>query len=1044
MPPIRLEALRDVLLSVEKPARYTGGELHSIAKDLSGLPIKMALAFPDTYEIGMSHLGLKILYAMLNRRADVAAERVFCPWPDMEAVMRARRIPLYTLETHTPVREFDVVGFSLQHELCYTNILTMLDLAGIPLRSAERGEDDPLIIAGGPVAFSPEPIAEFIDLFLIGDGEEALPRLLDEHLRLKGLIEPGTPGRREKILRSLTRIDGVYVPALYQTAPDSSSGYVCVTGPRPGIPARLPEGTGLPPHPAGQAQERRRADPTLLQIGGRTSAGAAPAPAGPGAATPPGEEPVPFPIRRAIVWDLDKYPFPTETIVPFAEVVHDRVSVEIARGCVEGCRFCQAGIIYRPVRERNTDSILESIVKGLDATGHDEASIVSLSDADYSCFPNLVEKVMDVLEPRGVGLGLSSLRVYGLTDKVTEQIARVKKTGFTIAPEAGTQRLRDVINKGIREEDIEKASRTVFRAGWPLVKLYFMIGQPTETEEDVVGIARTGEKVMAIGRRAKAEVKEQARAAGLPEPEDAQRGPTVHLSASSFIPKPHSTFQWAAMDAPELLRAKQELVRRSLRDRGIKFKHHAVDESVLECVLSRGDRRLGPVIERAWRSGARFDSWNEHFRLDRWLEALAAEGLAAEEFAAQIPPDSGLPWDHIDTMVAKDFLLKDYLKATRERFAPACMRPVKLEDGRLPRPETIVCYNCGVACDLEKIKDDKRAVYEGVLRTAEQLKSPPRPEPSPARWRYRVAFRKAGTMAYLSHLDLVRTFTRALRRARVPLRLSQGFSPHPEVAFGPALALGVESRAEYLEFTTVTAVDTAATLAALAAALPADLGVHAIVPVAPQAPSLSASIGGALYALEVPLEGMNGEGGIRLRTARGSAPNGAAGAPGSPAGGAGDGEALLTPAEVAGAFEALLAKTEAHVVRRKKDRDAQVEVRGSILLLEVRQAEDRLLVRLGLRMGPQGAVKPSEILQAALGGLPAFFVLRREELLVEEGGRWLSPLAAAGADPSRLAGRPSAAPDTERGAAASGIEISEAPGVPVFRTPGATPLSSSI
>jgi radical SAM-linked protein len=1002
MPPIQLDALREILLKVEKPARYTGGELHSIVKDLPSLPIKVALVFPDAYEIGMSHLGLKLLYALLNRRPDVAAERVYCPWPDMEEAMRAAGIPLFSLETRTPVREFDVVGFSLQHELCYTNILTMLDLAGIPLRSDGRRDEDPLIIAGGPVAFCPEPIADFIDLFLIGDGEEAFPRLLEEHLRLKGAFPVGTPSRREKILRSLTRIDGIYAPSLYDTAVDAAGGYLCVRGPRAGIPARVPRGTGKPVHPAKQARQGG-----LLQVGGaRSAAGTesvADAADAVGAAeetadVPLGEEPVPFPIRRAIVWDLDKYPFPADTIVPFTEVVHDRVSVEIARGCVEGCRFCQAGIIYRPVRERSTDSIVTSIIKGLDATGHDEASIVSLSDADYSCFPNLVEKVMDLLEPRGVGLGLSSLRVYGLTDKVTEQIARVKKTGFTIAPEAGTQRLRDVINKGICDADIEKASRTVFRAGWPLVKLYFMIGQPTETDEDVVGIARTGEKVMAIGRQAKAGLREAARAAGLPEPEDALRGPSVHLSASSFIPKPHSTFQWARMNSPEELRAKQVLVRRSLHDRGIKFKHHAVEESVLECVLSRGDRRMGRVVERAWRSGARFDSWTEHFRLDRWLDALTAEGFDVSLFTREIPLEARLPWDHIDTMVDRDYLLKDYRKAIQIRFAPACMRPVKLDDGRVPRPETIVCYNCGVDCDLDKIRDDKARIYEGVFRTPEELKPPPpplmaaAPQPLPLRFRYRLSFRKTGTMVYLSHLDLLRTMNRALKRARVPLRMSQGFSPHPEIAFGPALALGVESRAEYLDFNATSPVDPGATLEALTATLPADLGVDALVPVAPLAPSLSAAIGGAVYTIEAPIEVEAEREILRLE----------------------DGRPLSIP-EAGRAFEALLASPEAHVVRRRKDREVRVEVRGSILQLDVQRhaapespsgqgrSGGRLSIRLALRMSPQGAVKPAEVLEAALGTLPASFSLRRDELLVAEGSGWVSPLQGAGADPARVA-----------------------------------------
>ncbi|MEE9217723.1 MAG: TIGR03936 family radical SAM-associated protein [Acidobacteriota bacterium] len=1007
MPPIRHEDLTAALSSVDKPARYTGGELHSVVKDLSGIPIKVALAFPDTYEIGMSHLGLKILYGLLNRRDDVAAERVYCPWPDMEREMRARSIPLYTLETHTPVREFDVMGFSLQHELCYTNILTMLELAGIPLRTVERRPADPLIIAGGPVAFCPEPIAEFIDLFLIGDGEEAFPLLLGEHLRLSRALPPGTPQRREKILRSLARIQGVYVPSLYEVALDSGSGLQYVCGPRPGIPARPPLGAGKPVHPAKQARNRAGTESGLTQIKSKTEGqpglGSGPVAEGPGRGAgaqpgetaliassdlPPGEEPVPFPVRRAIVWDLERYPFPTDIIVPFTEVVHDRVSVEITRGCVEGCRFCQAGIIYRPVRERNTDSIVRSLIGGLEATGHDEASLVSLSDADYSCFPNLVEKVMDLLEPRGVALGLSSLRVYGLTDEVTEQIARVKKTGFTIAPEAGTQRLRDAINKGIRDEDIDKAAYTVFRSGWARVKLYFMIGQPTETEEDVIGIARTGQRVIALGRRAKKEVRERARAAGLPVPEDAQRGPSVHLSASSFIPKPHSTFQWARMNAPEELRAKQALMRRSLKDRGIKFKHHEVEESLLECVLSRGDRRLGRVIERAWKNGARFDSWSEHFRLERWLEALAAEGLGIELFTREIPLEARLPWDHVDTMVDKQYLLNDYRKALQTRFAPACMRPVKLEDGRVPKPETIVCYNCGVVCDLEKIKQDKHDIYEGVLSTPGDLLPPPAIEPGAERWRYRLSFRKRGMMIYLSHLDLVRTFTRALRRAGLPLRLTQGFSPRPEVAFGPALALGVESRAEFLEFNTVRAVDPASTLRALAATLPADLGVWALVPVAPRAPSLTAVIGGALYTVEIPLQEENGERSLAL-------------SPGAfPSAGA---ASRLSVEDAGRAFERFVSRSEAFVVRRKKDREVRVEVRGAILLLEVERRESSLRVRLGLRMGPQGAVKPVEVLEAALGAPPASFRLRRDDLLVAEGERWVSPLRGADADVDRLA-----------------------------------------
>jgi len=531
------ETIDRILAGVEKPARYLGGEFNEVVKDHARVPMKVALAFPDTYEIGMSHLGLRILYDLFNRRDDMLMERVFAPWPDLERALRENAQPLFTLENRAPLTAFDVVGFTLQFELCYTNILMMLDLAGIPLRAEDRGEGDPLIVGGGPVAFSPEPIAPFFDLFHIGDGEEAFPRLVERYVELKkaAASAPGTPKeKRASILRELTAIPGTYVPMFYETRRDPKSGLDAV------VPRAYP---GWSP---------------------------------------------PFPVKRAVVEDINAYPFPAATIVPHAEIVHDRVSVEIARGCTEGCRFCQAGIIYRPVRERTPESIIDSALSGLEKTGYDEISITSLSPADYSCFPTLVEKVMDRVADARVGVSVSSLRPYGLTEHLAEQIGRVRRTGFTIAPEAGSQRMRDVLNKGITEENILTAARNASRQGWELIKLYMMIGVAGETDEDLQAIVDLAHAIHDIQR---------AEARRTPQGKRVQ--PRVNLSASSHIPKPFAPFQWMAMDSTDTLYAKQQLIQDRIRRKGVRFKRHHVETSRLEGVMSRGDRRVADVIEIA-------------------------------------------------------------------------------------------------------------------------------------------------------------------------------------------------------------------------------------------------------------------------------------------------------------------------------------------------------------------------------------------------------------------------------------------------------------
>src|SRR5678815_3202938 len=777
----RIEA---ILERVEKPARYMGGEFNSVVKDHSTTAVKVALAFPDTYEIGMSHLGLRILYDLFNKREDMLMERVFAPWPDLEQELRANGLPLFTLETRSPLTAFDIIGFTLQFEMCYTNILQMLDLAGIPFHAEQRGDDWPLIVGGGPVAFSPEPIAPFFDLFHIGDGEECFPLLAERYVRLKGEVTGSPRQRREKILRELAEIPGVYVPQFYATRRDPHCG--------------------------------------LDHVVPREDLGWAP----------------PFPVKRAVLDDINRFPFPANTVVPHAEIVHDRVSVESARGRTEGCRFCQAGIIYRPVRERTPESIIDSALSGLEKTGYDEISITSLSPADYSCFPTLVEKIMDRVADARVGVSVSSLRPYGLTEHLAEQIGRVKKTGFTIAPEAGSQRMRDVLNKGITEENILMAARNASRQGWDLIKLYMMIGVIGETDDDLQAIVDLGHKIYDVQRA------ELRKAKG-------RLQPRINLSASSHIPKPFAPFQWMAMETVETLYAKQQFIAERVHRKGIKFKRHHVEVSQLEGVMSRGDRRVAAAIEIAYRKGCRFDGWTEYFRYDLWLDAFREAGLDFTIYLAELPLESTLPWDHIDCLVEKKFLLREYERARKGLLSPACEKPYRKHNMPPEMGDKLICYDCGCACDLDHIKKERVDGYQGLLqlRPARKPLSPP-PIDGPS-FRYRAAFRKLGQMRFLSHLDLLRTMSRAFRRAGIPLKYSQGFNPRPVMAFSPALAVGIESREEYVDFHVGAPLDTQVVVR-LNGVLPEGLSFVRVVPLADGAPGLSRAITAATYLATVP------------------------------------------------------------------------------------------------------------------------------------------------------------------------------------------------
>ena len=771
---MNLDYARDIFPFVQKPSRYLGNEVNAIHKDLARVRSRVALAFPDTYEVGMSHNGIRILYHLLNADEDVAAERVFLPWNDFEAILRSKNALLGTLESRTPIREFHILGISLLYELAASNIVLLLDLAGIPRRAAQRRKEDPLVIGGGPVTFNVEPMAPFFDAVALGDGEELFPEVIRVHEKWRETNEP-----REMLLEMLEEIDGVYIPGRYVVEHD----------------------------PSGEVK-------SFHHLSGHQE-----------------------PVLARVLEDLNNSPHPTQPVIPYTQVVHDRVTLEVQRGCTRGCRFCHAGMVYRPVRDRDPHKVLELAEESLKNTGYEEISLSSLCIADYQPLKGLVPRLMERLAPMQTSISLPSLRVGAMSPDLLAQIARVRRTGFTLVPEAGSERLRNVINKVLTEADLKRNLQDILDTGWPGVKFYFMLGLPTENFDDLQEMADMLISCM----------KMRSRKTGDPFR-------FINVSLSTFVPKPHTPFQWFPQNTKEEIKAKLDFIKRAVPDRRIKLHWSNPRHSFLEAVISKGDRRQADVIETAVDMGCKFDGWMEFFDYEKWMAAFETHGLDPEWYAyREIPEDAPLPWDHLDCGVTKEYQLADWRRSLRE---------VTIGDCRYE-----ACGQCGILDKYKGIKYHYEKPMPGMKSSLPIINGPAgmsdvpqaadlapgqdvapaelvelaiakaRPEPihpkqrrrknvaresgpvpvgfegshddnpglaeeqpdAPIR-KFRFIYKKSGDLRFLSHLEILRTFIRAIQRAGYRLEHSKGFNPHPKIVFSYALPVGVESRAEVVDF----------------------------------------------------------------------------------------------------------------------------------------------------------------------------------------------------------------------------------------------------
>jgi radical SAM family uncharacterized protein/radical SAM-linked protein len=692
--------IQDLLPFVQMPSRYMGTEINRIQKDPSSVSLSVALAFPDLYEIGSSHFGIQILYHVLNQRKDIVAERVFAPQKDLEDLLRRWNLPLMSLENQRPLKQFDLVGFSLLYELNYTNVLNMIDLAGLPLLAADRGATDPVVLAGGPCVCNPEPMADFFDAMVFGDAEQLILQIADEWLRWKA-----DSGTRIDLLQRLAKLDGIYVPRLFKASYDTM-GF-------------------------------QHLDP---EAGVRAT------------------------VKREIISDLDSAPFPDRPVMPFARPVHDRLRLEISRGCTRGCRFCQAGMIYRPVRERSPATILDMAREGLASTGYEDLSLLSLSTGDYHCLGPLMETLMQRCQSKRVAISLPSLRAGVLTPRLMELIRSVRKTGFTIAPEAGSQRLRDVINKNISFEDVAKTVQDAFGMGWRLIKLYFMIGLPTETDADLDAIVDMVRQLNTIkgpnGRKGR-----------------------INVSVTTFIPKAHTPFQWASQISLDESQEKIAYLKSAFdKMRRVRFKWQGPGMSLIEGILARGDRRMGMVVQNAWKNGCRFDGWTDQFNLARWMESMGRSEVPIDFFTCRKRrQEEPLPWEHMDSRVEKQFFKDQWESALRGEL---------IEDCRHGQ-----CHTCGV-CDFKKLQPQ--------VHTSCNSQTPadaPAGESDQDFSTFVFTYEKLGSARFFGHLELARHFGRAVRRAGIAIKFSAGYHPMPKISFDNPLPLGVESESEFMRMT---------------------------------------------------------------------------------------------------------------------------------------------------------------------------------------------------------------------------------------------------
>ena len=875
----RLE--REILPLVSKPNRYVGNERGIVRKDWDAVRARLLFCFPDVYEVGMSHTGTQILYHIVNRRPEWLLERAYAPWPDMERLMRERDIPLYSIESGRAAREFDIVGFTLQSELTYSNVLTMLDLAGIPLRQAERRADDPIVLTGGPCTSNPEPLAPFVDAVLVGDAEDAIHEILEvvaDHKETGGKRGEGETARQRLLWRMATEVAGVYVPSLYGGRADE----------RTSIPADKRTG-GLESHGLD-------GEPAHLAACPRVRASACPQPSDPR---------LPFPVRARAVPVLRSEDYPREVLVPVGEVVHERLPIEVQRGCVRGCRFCQAGYLYRPARERSVADCLDIAERGIAFSGHEEVSLLSLSTADHSQAEALVERLSHVLAERGVSVALPSLRADAFSVDLANAVSRVRKSGFTFAPEAGSERLRRVINKGLTEDDILAAVERAMASGWQGVKLYLMIGHPTETMADFEELAALVGKIRALLRR--------------------HRGRRhVSLSISPFVPKAHTPFQWERQDAEAETKTKLRWIQDRLRGQGVEIRYHDPAETVLEGCLSRGGRETADLIEAAWRRGARFDSWRETLDFAAWRGALEDVGLTIEDAFRERAEDEALPWDVVSYGIPRTWFARE------RRQAYEAVETAECKGGP--------CSACGV-CDfdvLQNVLAPPPPPAQANPRTSEHADATEVPlsagTPVRVSARVRVRYAKRAPLRFVGHLEVLHELDRVLRRARVPMLYSEGHAARPRLSAGAPLATGWLSESEWLDLEVEGVWDAPALeglLVDLTRHAAAGLVFLAAGVLSGKGPSLMASVERSTYRATFPHPPFD-----------------------------------WSFADLDAGCRAFLARADAPYARERHGRTRVVDLRPLVIDLA---ALDASAVVVEVRTASDGSAKPTEVLEAALG-----------------------------------------------------------------------------